>query len=111
VIVSIPLETLAGGEGTVHGVRIEGFDLAIFKEQDQYYAVEDKCPHRGGKFSEGGEVANGRLVCPLHHFKFELKNGRCLMPKHLKLRKFPVSREGDVLKVDLQVQQDAPRPV
>ena len=99
------------GEGTVHGVTAEGIALVVFEAEGQYHAVEDKCPHRGGKFSEGGEVSGGRLICPLHHFKFGLKDGRCVMPKHLKLRKFPVTREGDVLKIELQVQQDAPRPV
>ncbi len=111
MIVSVPLAEV--GEGSVHAVRVnEGLTLALCQLEGRYHAVEDKCPHRGGKLSEG-ELTGGLLVCPLHHFKFSLKDGRCLMPRHLVLRRFPVLVEGDALKieVELEVQQDAPRPV
>ena len=98
-------------EGTVHALRVDqGLALAVFLHEGKYHAVEDKCPHRGGKLSEG-ELVGGLLVCPLHHFKFALKDYRCLMPRHLKLPSFPASRDGDLLKIELKVEQDVPRPV
>lgn len=84
--------------------------LAVCRFEGAYHAFDGKCPHRGAPLAEG-EIAGELLVCPLHHFKFSLKTGRCLMPRHLKLRSFPVHEEAGELRIELEVQQDAPRPV
>ena len=84
--------------------------LAVCRLGDTYYAFDSKCPHRGADLAEG-EVSGGLIVCPLHHFKFTLKTGRCLMPKHLRLRSFPVLEKAGELRIELQMEQDAPRPV
>ena len=84
--------------------------LAVCRLDGSYHAFDSKCPHRGAQLADG-ELAGELLVCPLHHFKFSLKTGRCVMPRHLKLRRFPVRQEGGELKIELEVEQDAPRPV
>ncbi|HKU47929.1 MAG TPA: Rieske 2Fe-2S domain-containing protein [Burkholderiales bacterium] len=84
--------------------------LAVCRLEGAYHAFDARCPHRGAMLVDG-ELAGELIVCPLHHFKFNLKTGRCVMPKHLKLRSFPVREEAGELKIELQVQQNAPRPV
>ena len=84
--------------------------LAVCRFEGSYYAFDGKCPHRGAQLA-GGELAGELLVCPLHHFKFSVKTGRCVMPKHLRLRSFPVREEGGELRIELEVQQDLARPV
>jgi nitrite reductase/ring-hydroxylating ferredoxin subunit len=92
-------------------VRVsDSLTLAVCRVEGAYYAFDGKCPHRGAQLAEG-ELAGELIVCPLHHFKFSLKTGRCLMPRHLKLRSFPVREEGGELRIELEVQQDAARPV
>lgn len=92
-------------------VRVsEQLTLAVCRLDGNYLAFDSKCPHRGAQLAEG-ELAGELIVCPLHHFKFSLKTGRCVMPKHLKLRSFPVREEGGELKIELEVEQDAARPV
>jgi nitrite reductase (NADH) small subunit len=92
-------------------VRVsETLTLAVCKLEDAYYAFDGKCPHRGAPLAEG-TISGELIICPLHHFKFNLKTGRCVMPRHLKLRSFPVREEAGELKIELEVQQDAPRPV
>ena len=84
--------------------------VVVCRLEGAYYAFDGKCPHRGAPLADG-ELAGELLVCPLHHFKFSLKSGRCVMPKHLKLRSFPVREEAGELKIELEVQQDVPRAV
>lgn len=81
--------------------------LAVCELDGVYHAFDDRCPHRGGSLASG-ELAGDLVVCPLHHFKFSLKRGgRCVMPRHLKLRSFPVGREGERLSIDVR---DAAEP-
>ena len=84
--------------------------LVVCRLGGAYYAFDAKCPHRGAMLCEG-ELVGELVVCPMHHFKFSLKTGRCVMPKHLRLRSFPVREEGGELRIELQVEQDAPRSV
>ncbi|HEY2981766.1 MAG TPA: Rieske 2Fe-2S domain-containing protein, partial [Anaerolineales bacterium] len=99
--------TVAAGEvpaGKPLAVRVsEALTLAVCELDGNYYAFDGKCPHRGAPLAEG-ELAGELIVCPLHHFKFNLKTGRCVMPRHLKLRSFPVSIEGDQLRIEIRGQ-------
>ncbi|MBL3526714.1 MAG: nitrite reductase (NAD(P)H) small subunit [gamma proteobacterium endosymbiont of Lamellibrachia anaximandri] len=59
-----------------HGfyVTVRGRPLALFLDQGQVYALEDRCPHREGQMSRG-HVENGEAICPLHQWNFDLKTG------------------------------------
>lgn len=102
--------TLAAAEvpaGKPLCVRVgETLTLAVCELEGSYYAFDNRCPHRSAPL-DTGELSGELIVCPLHHFKFSLKTGRCVMPKHLRLRSFPVSREGDRLAIDVK---DAAEP-
>jgi nitrite reductase/ring-hydroxylating ferredoxin subunit len=92
-------------------VRVDDrLTLAVCRFEGAYFAFDNKCPHRGAALS-GGELAGELLVCPVHHFKFSVKTGRCAMPRHLRLRSFPVREEGGELKIELEVEQDVPRAI
>ena len=52
--------------------------IAVFRTvADEYYAVFDKCPHKGGPLSEG--IVHGRAIaCPLHNWSISLESGEVL---------------------------------
>ncbi len=52
--------------------------IAVFRTvADEYYAVFDKCPHKGGPLSEG--IVHGRAIaCPLHNWAISLESGEAL---------------------------------
>lgn len=106
MIVTVGIAELPAGKP--FPIRVsETLTVAVCELDGVYHAFDDKCPHRGHSLS-GGQVTGDLVVCPAHHFKFSLKNaGRCVMPRHLKLRSFPVSREGDQLSIDVK---DAAEP-
>lgn len=49
--------------------------VAVFRTaDDRVFALDDRCPHRGGPLSEG-IVHGGRVTCPLHNWVFDLATG------------------------------------
>jgi nitrite reductase/ring-hydroxylating ferredoxin subunit len=106
VIVTVGVAEVPAGRPLA--VRVsDTLTLAVCELEGAYLAFDGKCPHRGALLGEG-VLEGGLLVCPLHHFKFDLaKGGRCVMPKHLKLKSFPVVREGERLSIDVR---DAAEP-
>lgn len=67
--------------------------LAVFRTaDDQYFAIEDSCPHKKGPLSQG--IVHGHAVtCPLHNWVIDLASGEaqgadsgCVatIPLHLK---------------------------
>jgi nitrite reductase (NADH) small subunit len=49
--------------------------IAIFRTADNaVFAIEDKCPHKGGPLSQG-IVHDGCVTCPLHNWVISLIDG------------------------------------
>lgn len=50
--------------------------VAVFRTaDDQVFALQDRCPHKGGPLSEG--IVHGTSVtCPLHAWVFDLNTGQ-----------------------------------
>ena len=70
------MESITCQENDMCGVEVDGKKLSLAKFQDQVFAFAHKCPHAGGTMAEGCLDALGNAVCPLHRYKFSLKNGR-----------------------------------
>ncbi len=61
-------------------VQVPSGDIAVFRgSDDSVFAVDDRCPHRGGPLSQG-IVHGGRVTCPLHAWKIELATGDAVAP-------------------------------
>jgi nitrite reductase (NADH) small subunit len=50
--------------------------VAIFREGEEFFAIEDICPHMGA-FISNGHREGRRAVCPWHNWEFDLANGEC----------------------------------
>lgn len=56
-------------------VKTTGADVAVFRTgEDGLFALDDRCPHRGGPLSQG--IVHGSAVtCPLHNWVIGLLDG------------------------------------
>ena len=55
-------------------------DIAVFRNaEDELFAVNDKCPHKGGPLSQG-IVFDRRVACPLHGTTIRLDTGEAVAP-------------------------------
>jgi nitrite reductase (NADH) small subunit len=49
--------------------------VAVFRTlDDQVFALDDRCPHKGGPLSEG-IVHGASVACPLHNWVFDMSTG------------------------------------
>ncbi len=82
------LESISPGQGRCFLVK--GQEIAVFRQRDgQVFAVQNRCPHRQGPLAEG-LLGGGKVICPLHAHRFDLKNGTSSEPREC-LRTFRVA--------------------
>ena len=64
------------GEAVVVAVR-DDLKVAVFQLEDGYWAIDNRCPHRGGQIgASGGYVYRGTtVVCPWHGYRIDLQTG------------------------------------
>ena len=61
-------------------VRTPRGNIAVFRtESDEVFALDDRCPHKGGPLSQG-LIYGKRVACPLHNWQIELESGEAVAP-------------------------------
>ena len=61
-------------------VQTSSGEVALFRSvDDQVFALDNRCPHKGGPLSQG--IVHGkRVTCPLHNWVIELETGVAVAP-------------------------------
>ena len=95
-----PLEEIAPLGARV--VRHAGGDIAVFRTgDDEIYALDNKCPHKGGPLSDG--IVHGcRITCPLHNWVLELKTGKAVAPDKGETRTYATRVENGSVYIELE---------
>ncbi len=93
----VPFASVPDGRGLV--VRVDArLRIAIFRVGEEIYAIDDVCPHQSASLGEG--TLTGKVVaCPRHGFLVDISSGQCPTHSLLRVRTFPVTREGDTVRV------------
>ena len=76
-------------------------DIAVFRTQDDtVFALDDRCPHKAGKLSQG--IVHGHAVtCPLHNWMIDLAGGTAEAPDEGCVHRIPVLLEDGVVLLGL----------
>jgi nitrite reductase/ring-hydroxylating ferredoxin subunit len=90
-------------------VMVNGRAVVVFNLGGEFFALGDRCPHKGGSLSKGkltglvqssapGEYRYGRrgeiIRCPWHSWEFDIRTGRSWCdPERVRARNFPVRVE------------------
>lgn len=75
--------------------------IAVFRTaDDRIFALEDKCPHRGGPLSQG-IVHDGCVTCPLHNWVISLETGVASGADEGATTSFPVRIDGEHIFISL----------
>lgn len=93
--------------------EVNGREIAIFHENDEYFAVANYCPHQAGPLCEGpvtGQITvddemNWRfndeeklVTCPWHYWKFDIKTGKSAKDGRYKVPTYDVEvRNGSII--------------
>jgi nitrite reductase/ring-hydroxylating ferredoxin subunit len=95
---SISLSSLAAGHTTVF--KQAPHQVAIVRTVDgEVFAIDNRCPHEGYPLAEG-TVAGCVLTCNWHNYKFDLRDGSCVMGEEA-VRSYPTRIVDGRIEVDL----------
>ena len=56
-------------------VKVNSKSLCLVGYDGDVFAVSSTCPHAGGELA-GGWCTNGKVICPLHRYAYDIKTGR-----------------------------------
>ena len=90
-------------------VSVAGRAIVVFNLGGEFFALSNRCPHRGGSLCEGGLTGlvqsdepghhhysrRGEIIrCPWHAWEFDIRTGKSWCdPERMRARKFAVSVE------------------
>jgi nitrite reductase (NADH) small subunit len=64
--------------------------IAVFRTaENQVYAIENRCPHKGGPLAEG-IVHGASVTCPLHNWVFDLATGEAEGADEGQVKTYPI---------------------
>ena len=76
--------------------------ITIGKFKGKLFACGYTCPHTGGILSDGHIDVQGNIVCPLHHYRFNMINGRNISGEGFFLKTYPVKVREDGLYICIE---------
>jgi nitrite reductase/ring-hydroxylating ferredoxin subunit len=84
------LDTILGSRA-IAPVTVDGRGILLVKEKGSYYLTKRKCPHQGFDLARA-ECRDGTIICPWHHYGFDLTTGR---GAGLYLEIYPIEKQED----------------
>ena len=102
-------------DGTKKKLVLQGHEIMLARVGDNYYAVDNRCPHLGGDLS-AGTLEGTIITCPRHKSQFDISNGNVIrwlkgsglisgVVKTIKssqpLNTYPVRIDEDVIRVEI----------
>lgn len=60
--------------GEMKMLRVQGREILLARDEDTYYAADNRCQHMGGNLSQG-KLEGSIVTCPRHGSQFDLKDG------------------------------------
>jgi len=74
--------------------------IAVFRVGDDFFALNNTCPHKGASLCDGEVLIEEKIVrCPWHHWNWRLKDGKLQSDLRLGLRTYEVLVDGDQVVV------------
>jgi nitrite reductase/ring-hydroxylating ferredoxin subunit len=87
------------------GVAVQAgrLTVAVFRVGDEFFAINNRCPHKGASLCEGEIMVEERILrCPWHHWNWRLDDGTLESDPRQRARIFEVAVDGEevVLRVN-----------
>ena len=88
-------------EGVMRRYEVEGRKIVVVLNGGKTVAFNALCPHASAELVEG-DLRPTYVICPLHNYRYDLSNGRCLKPPDgPRLKIYSAEWRDDVLWVDV----------
>jgi nitrite reductase/ring-hydroxylating ferredoxin subunit len=90
---------LAFAPNNIAVTEVNNKKICIGRYNGILYAFAYTCPHASGIMADGYIDALGNIVCPVHRYKFNVKNGRNTSGEGYFLKHWPVEKREDGIYV------------
>ncbi|MCW2781473.1 MAG: 2Fe-2S ferredoxin [Marmoricola sp.] len=91
-------------------VTIGDMEVAVARNGDEFFAIQDLCSHAAVRLSEG-EVEDCQIECFLHGSRFDLRTGKpTSFPATEPVALFPIEVRGDDVYVDVTTSLNGVEP-
>jgi len=94
--------------GDIAEVEVEGKKYCVGRHKsadggyDEWYGFAHTCPHAGAPMIDAYVAGSCQVVCPVHHLKFNMKNGRDINGEGYTLKTYPVEIKPDGIYFGLE---------
>lgn len=93
-------------QGRGYRVDVAGHRIALFRIDDDVYAIADRCSHAEASLA-AGEVFGHTVECPRHGSEFDLRTGEpSALPATQPVSVYPAEVHGDDVYVTLTPVED-----
>lgn len=82
----------------------DGTPIAIFKIENEFFAIDNRCPHRGASLGDG-KLTGNVISCPWHSWKFSIKSGIAIENSNCSVKTFSVFIENDIVKLKYESEE------
>jgi len=62
-------------DGEIKLVQVGTTKICLVRIAEDVFAFQHLCPHQSASLAEGKINTFGQVICPLHHYRFDLKTG------------------------------------
>ncbi|MEM1224104.1 MAG: nitrite reductase small subunit NirD [Planctomycetota bacterium] len=81
-------------ENVGRAVPVDGRMVAVFRHVDDWYAIDDLCPHMGASLAEG-YFEDKMVSCPWHAWRFCVQDGAWEDNPKIKVECFDIKVEDE----------------
>ena len=93
-----PLHQVREGCGAL--VHCAGLDIALFKREGSFFAINNVCAHQHFSMLHKGQSEGFRVTCPMHGWTYDLRTGKATTGEG-SVASYPVRIEGENLFIEL----------
>ena len=87
--------------GEVTTITVNNVDIALCNYEGEFYALNNRCPHRGGQLGDG-KLVGSDLICPLHEWDFDVRTGISRYDNLDRVATYAVTVEDEKLYINLK---------
>ena len=81
-------------EGAGKAFDVGGRTIAVFRSRGLFFAMANRCVHKGASMCDGSLTADGNEIrCPWHNWPFDLASGQHRLDARQRARTYPIRVE------------------
>ena len=84
------INEISFAENNLLVIEVNNKKITLVKYNNELFACTYLCPHASGILADGYIDATGNIVCPVHSYKFNVRNGRNVTGEGYYLKTYPV---------------------